>query len=287
MAETPLHRRTMHDIRLIALDLDGTLLDSDKRLSENNREALERAASEGVYIVPTTGRFYSAMPDVIRSLPFVRYAILINGARVIDIVTGKVLYRAEMKWDHALKIMEYLDTLDVIYDCFMDNRAWMTEALKGKIDEFSPNEHYRKMLHELREPVDELKAFVSEKKHSVQKIQFFFRDPSIREDLIRDLSIRFPAEAISSAVINNIEINHKNANKGNAITRLSKKLGFGPENVMSFGDGLNDLPMIMAAGLGVAMGNASDYIKSHADYVTDTCDNDGVAKAIHHFLWED
>lgn len=277
----------MHDIRLIALDLDGTLLDSDKRLSENNREALERAASEGVYIVPTTGRFYSAMPDVIRSLPFVRYAILINGARVIDIVTGKVLYRAEMKWDHALKIMEYLDTLDVIYDCFMDNRAWMTEALKGKIDEFSPNEHYRKMLHELREPVDELKAFVSEKKHSVQKIQFFFRDPSIREDLIRDLSIRFPAEAISSAVINNIEINHKNANKGNAITRLSKKLGFGPENVMSFGDGLNDLPMITAAGLGVAMGNASDYIKSHADYVTDTCDNDGVAKAIHHFLWED
>jgi Cof subfamily protein (haloacid dehalogenase superfamily) len=276
----------MRDIRLIALDLDGTLLDSEKRLSETNRAALERAASEGIHIVPTTGRFYNAMPDVIRSLPFVRYAILINGACVLDTETDKVLYRAEMKWDHALKIMEHLDTLDVIYDCFMDNRAWMTRALKEKIDEFAPNEHYRKMLHELREPVDELKAFVREKKHSVQKIQFFFRDPSLREELIRDLSERFPDEAFTSAVSNNIEINHKNANKGNAVRRLSRKLGFGPAQVMSFGDGLNDLPMIICAGLGVAMDNASDYVKSRADYVTDTCDNDGVAQAISHFLWE-
>ena len=277
----------MHNIRLIALDLDGTLLDSEKRLSETNRAALEKAASEGIYIVPTTGRFYSAMPEVIRSLPFVRYAILINGACVLDADTDKILYRAEMKWERAVSIMEYLDTKDVIYDCYMDNQAWMTKALKEKIGEFAPNEHYRRMLQDLRQPVDELKAFITDKKHSIQKIQFFFRDPAMRSDFIADLSDRFPNEAISSAVINNIEINHKIANKGNAIRRLSKKLGFGPENVMSFGDGLNDLPMIISAGLGVAMDNASDYIKARADYVTDTCDNDGVAKAISRFLWEE
>ena len=276
----------MHDIKLIALDLDGTLLDSEKRLSETNRAALERAAAEGVHIVPTTGRFYSAMPENIRSLPFVRYVIVINGAGIFDLAEEKVLYRAEMKWEQAVRIMEYLDTMDVIYDCYMDNRAWMSASLKEKIDDFAPNEHYRRMLHDLREPVDELKAFIAEKKQSIQKIQFFFKNPEMLDTLIDDLSARFPDEAISSSVFNNIEINHKNANKGNAITRLSHILGFGAENVMSFGDGLNDLPMISDAGIGVAMGNASDYIKKHADYITDTCDNDGVEKAISHFLWE-
>ena len=71
-------------IRIIALDLDGTLLDSQKRLSPRNRAALERVAAKGVHVVPTTGRFFGMMPAAVRDLPFVRYAITINGAQVYD-----------------------------------------------------------------------------------------------------------------------------------------------------------------------------------------------------------
>ena len=72
------------NVKIISLDLDGTLLDSQKRLSEENRLALEEAAERGVLIVPTTGRFFGMMPQAVRDLPFVRYAITINGAQVFD-----------------------------------------------------------------------------------------------------------------------------------------------------------------------------------------------------------
>ena len=104
------------DIRIIALDLDGTLLNSNKELTERNYRALEEAARRGIEIVPTTGRFYNAMPQVIRDLPFVHYAITINGAQAADVRTGEVLYRAEIPWQRAVELMRFLDTLPVVYD---------------------------------------------------------------------------------------------------------------------------------------------------------------------------
>ena len=141
------------DIRIIALDLDGTLLNSNKELTQRNYDALVAAAAKGIQIVPTTGRFYDAMPQVIRDLPFVNYAITINGAQVRNVHTGQVLYRAEIPWQQAVEVMTFLDTLPVIYDCFMDDAAWMTAALKAHIEECTDNPHYRKMLHELRQDV--------------------------------------------------------------------------------------------------------------------------------------
>ena len=99
----------MPDLRLIALDLDGTLLDSQKRLSAVNRDALARAAAKGVLVVPTTGRFFGMMPPAVRDLPFVRYAITINGAQVYDRATGTAIVREEMPLTAALAIMELLD----------------------------------------------------------------------------------------------------------------------------------------------------------------------------------
>ena len=117
------------DIHIVALDLDGTLLDSEKRLSEANREALARAAARGVLIVPTTGRFFGMMPPAVRDLPFVRYAITINGAQVYDRETDTALVRDEIPLATALGVMELLDRHDVIYDCYRQNWGWMTAAL--------------------------------------------------------------------------------------------------------------------------------------------------------------
>ena len=274
---------TMKDIRIIALDLDGTLLNSNKELTERNYRALEAAAARGIEIVPTTGRFYDAMPQVIRDLPFVNYAITINGAQVAHVRTGDVLYRAEIPWQQAVEIMSVLDTLPVVYDCFMDNAAFMTAALKERIDECTDDPHYRKIVRELRQSVPELKAFITKRGQDVQKSQFFTMDMALRQRMLNELPRRFPGIITTAALLHNVEINHERANKGAAVLALAEHLGCGAENVMAFGDGLNDLPMIRAAGTGVVMANAFDEVKRYADYITDDCDNDGVAAAIEKF----
>ena len=273
----------MPDIRLITLDLDGTLLNSKKELSPENAAALQWAADQGIEIVPTTGRFYGGMPEIIRNLPYLHYAITINGAQVYDVRNNVGIAKAEIPVERAVALMTYLDQFPVIYDCFMDNWGWMTRSLQEQADEFAPNEHYAKMLKELRTPVDELKAFLTERGHDIQKCQFFAKDMELRSRMMVEIPQLFPDMIVSSAVVNNVEINDKNAHKGNAILQLAAHLGLDRSQILAFGDGSNDITMLQEAGIGVCMENGLDAVKAVADYITDSCDNDGVAKAIYHF----
>lgn len=270
---------------IIALDLDGTLLNTDKQLSPGNLAALERAASAGWEIVPTTGRFYGGMPQVIRELPFVHYAITINGAAVADLRTGETIYQAEIPWPQAVELMTVLDGLPVIYDCYMDNDAFMTEQLKEHIDEMVSSPHYRKMVRELRKPVPELKAFLTERQHGVQKVQFFTNQPQLRLQLMEQLPRQFEALCVSSSVSDNVEINQIHANKGEALLALAAHLNVPRERTMAFGDGLNDLAMIRQAGVGIAMSNGEEAVKKASDFITRSCDEDGVAYGIQRFCF--
>ena len=272
-------------IHIIALDLDGTLLNTEKLLSAENRAALFKAAEAGIHIVPTTGRFYNGMPSFIRELPFIRYAITINGAEAADIATGEVIYKSEIPLLRALELMRYLDTLPVIYDCYQDNAGWISEHLKARIDSTVKDPHFRRMLHELRKPVPELKAFLRQRGQNVQKVQFFTRDMALRERLLEELPKLFPGIVVSSSTPQNVEINHVDANKGRAVLALAEHLGLQRAHTMAFGDGLNDLSMIRDAGIGVAMENACGEVLSAADYVTAHNDAHGVAKGIEKFVF--
>lgn len=273
----------MPDIRLIALDLDGTLLNSDKQLTQQNAQALACAAARGIEIVPTTGRFFSGMPEIIRSLPYLHYAITINGAAVYDVRQDADIARAEIPLPLAVEIMRYLDTLPVIYDCYMNNWGWMTRAMQLRADAFAPDEHYLRMIRNLRTPVDDLKSYLLETGRDVQKIQLFLTDPALRMTLLRQLGGQFEGLCVSSSVPNNIEINSTDANKGEALRKLAAHLGLDISQTMAIGDGLNDLSMLRAAGIGVAMENACPEAKQAADYVTGSCDESGVAAAIRRF----
>ena len=286
------------DIKIIALDLDGTLLDSEKRLSEVNRAALARAAEKGVLIVPTTGRFFGMMPPAVRDLPFVRYAITINGAQVYDRETDTAIVKDEIPLDMALQVMELLDRYDVVYDCYRQNWGWMTAALQEKAADYATNEHYLKMVREFRKPVPELKAHLRETAADgdVQKVMLFARNggdgrggrprpPAILDPIRRELAAKFPEIKVTASTWNNIELNIKSAHKGNALKRFAEHLGFGLENCMAFGDGMNDFTMVEAAGLGIAMENAEPEVKRVAKYVTLSNDEDGVAKGIDKWIF--
>ncbi len=262
---------------IIALDLDGTLLNSKKELTPRSRAALQAAAEAGWEIVPTTGRFYGGMPAEIRGLPFVNYTITINGAEAAEVASGKVIYKSELPLELTLEIMEYLDSLPVIYDCYQGNEAFMTSAQKELIDATVANPHYRKMLHELRQPVGELKDFLRRHGQDIQKTQFFTADPALRLRLLEELPQRFEGLCVSSSVAENVEINSAHANKGEALLALAAYLGLEQKDTVAFGDGLNDLSMLAMAGVGVAMSNACPEAKAAADMLAPSCDEDGVA----------
>jgi hypothetical protein len=221
------------------------------------------------------------MPESLRALPFLRYAITINGASVLDRDT--VLCRAEMNWQRAVEAMEYLDTQDLIYDCYRDSWGWITRAFQEKAEEFVPDQYYLKMLRVLRTPVDELKANVTAVGRDIQKIIIFTRTDELQDELLKTLPVRFPDLVVTSSARHNIELNAPAANKGDALRALSAALDIPMERVMAVGDGLNDMTMLRAAGIRVAMGNAHPDLKAIADYITDDCDHNGAAKAIEHF----
>ena len=146
------------DIRLIALDLDGTLLTTDKRLTERNRNALLRAWKEGIAIVPVTGRIFNGLPRSVLELPCLKYAILCNGASVYDVAGDRLLCRAEMPLAQALEIMSWLDEQPVIYDCYAEGRGFMTEAMWNQIDRYAWSPIVVDYMKSIRTPVPELKA---------------------------------------------------------------------------------------------------------------------------------
>ena len=273
-------------IALIALDLDGTLLNERKELSSRNRAALEAASAAGIEIVPSTGRFYRGIPQVIRELPFIRRAITVNGAHVVDLQSEETVYSAEIPRDDAVAFMEYLDSLPVIYDCYVDGWGYITAQMQEHAEVYIDYAPSLQMVRTLRSPVPELKAFLRGQEKGVQKMQLFTRDIPFRDSLIPVLTKNYPELSITSSLPNNIEINCAGADKGRALLALADHLGISQQQTMAFGDGTNDLSMLLAAGCSVAMGNAHPSVKAAADLVTADNDSDGVALVIERLLRE-
>lgn len=263
--------------KIIALDLDGTLLTYEKQITPRTYAALEQAAAQGHFIVPATGRALHALPDVVKALPFVRYAITINGACVSDNATGDKLLRCEIERDRALEIMEFSRQYDCMYDCYWDDAGWSERTFLERIDYFNRDEAVKKLILQTRRPVDDLFAKVRAEMETVQKVQLCFREITERNTAWTDIVTAFPDIAATASFQNNLELNHKMATKGNALRFLARYLGIPECDTVAFGDSSNDLSMLQSAGVGVAMGNAAPAVRAVCRAVTDTNENDGVA----------
>ena len=272
------------DIKLIALDLDGTLLTTDKRLTDENRDALRNAADKGIEIVPCTGRFYLGIPDIVRELDFIHYAVTINGAEVLDLRKGTVIYGSEIPLDTALYLNDMFEDMGIAHDAYVQSRGYMERRFLDRIEDHLPDPIYCRTLRSMREPVDDLRIFLTDLGKDIQKIQIFTHDLEILRNTGRYIADNFPGLIATSSLKNNLEINNAEANKGAALNALTDYLGISTDNTMAFGDGGNDLPMLRAAGISVAMGNSLQILKDEADFVTLTHDQSGVAYIINKLL---
>lgn len=270
-------------IRLIAFDLDGTLLTTDKRITEETYAALEEAAARGVYLVPCTGRLYKMVPDVVKELPFVKYMITVNGARIYDHKEKTAIYKAELPADVAESVFDYVETLPVIYDCYQDNEAWVDREFYDRAEELMSEARTVRLVH-MRTPIENFRQVIRERKRPVEKIQMFFDDDERRKlELVR-IAEKFPMCTIVSSIRNNIEVNARMATKGNTLAHLCEYLGIDLSECAAIGDGNNDISMLTVAGTGIAMDNAWDEVKKVADWTTGGHNFDGAAKAIRRLL---
>lgn len=274
--------KTKSRIFLVGLDLDGTLLKSDKTISDFTADAMRNAAKRGIYLVPVTGRPLSGIPKCVSELGVCRYAITTNGAVITDLNTGDRVYSAPISHEKTISLMQTLEEMKVSYEAFADGYGYLSPAVMEKYNKkyaFTPvGEYIRTSRKVVQYPLEEFKSgekcadeiFIS-CKSSEQRAQ---------------LAERFGTESgIQFCFLDDtfLEITALGADKGTAFSYLFRMLGINKENTAAFGDNANDVSLADAAGLFVAMDNSSDEFKKRADIVTDTNENDGVAKILNKF----
>lgn len=277
----------MQDIRLIALDLDGTLLAHDhETLSPQNRTVLEAAAARGVEIVVATGRSICAIAPQVMELPFLRYFITGNGS-TITLRDGTPIYQRLIPAEIALPLVEHLAAEDgYLTQLYANGRMFISQKDwdLGHSTQLMPH-HLRALALGPHGIVPDLLDCLKEQGGEAEKINIPYIAPERKESLCRWVQQQFPGEirAVSSLPWN-LELNHVDACKGGALLALCEQLEISSEACIAFGDADNDIEMLQAAGVGVAMGNAGPAVKAAADMVTLTNDESGVAAALGRLL---
>lgn len=275
-------------IKLVAFDLDGTLLTDEKEITKRTLDAMYAAADKGILMVPTTGRLFRGMPQVIQDLPFVRYAITINGAAVYDVERDKTVYQAELTHADMRKIFHTIASADAICTVYQQGNGWIdtTDYTELRRMFYARTPKIAENMKRTNRPIDHMRDAVFEMGDTVQKIQLYFGDMDERARMFEIVKRELPEYAITSSIPNNMEINAAGANKGQALEALCEYLGLAREESMAFGDGNNDISMILKAGIGVAMANAVPQVLEAADRVTTSNNEDGVAAVLEELLQE-
>lgn len=269
------------DIQLICMDLDGTALSADRKtFSPRLIAALEAAHQKGIAIAPVTGRQFGLLPPAVTGHPvWENLVVTCNGGGIYRLGTGECLLSRHISKDALEQLLDIAEKFRIPLEFSVNSRLHLT---KESYDAQLPHENLRFHVHTILARsgviVDSLRPLCSK---IVEKAQLPWIPPEIGKAVEAALQEVAVSAVWSSA--SSMEITHPDANKGMALASLCRLLNIPPENTMALGDSGNDEGMLRAAGLGVAMGNAPEFIKIASDAVTETNANDGAAIAIERF----
>ncbi|AOM82731.1 Cof-type HAD-IIB family hydrolase [Salisediminibacterium beveridgei] len=281
----------MENIWLIASDMDGTLLKDGWSISKENISAIRHAQNKGIQFIVATGRDYFEASGPLKQAGLSLPAVCVNGADVRGI-NGEILHRQGIDSNLLKPVRKALENEGMYYEVYTSDGAFTNnreDGLKLVVDllmssgEFSSHADAAK-LAEMRFDNGSIRMVKSYDELTgtggpdILKLLAFSKDETSRERVKEQLA--FLDVAVSASAKDNIEITHRNATKGNGVKFFAASLGIEPDQIMAIGDNLNDLSMFDAAGLGVAMGNASEAVKKVSDIETLTNDKHGVAHMI-------
>lgn len=264
-------------IRLIATDMDDTLLDASSSLTERTRNALKKAMDAGVMISLSSGRMTESMllfaEDIGVNAPMIVY----NGGLIYDHRTDETLFSNPIPAQIALEVAKMIEAEGVYLQVYPGKGYYCNRRC----------EHTVKYESSIRVPCTELGVPVSEWMHSDMIKMLAIATPEIIDRLQKKLREAFPSGVnFMKSKAHYLEIVGEGIDKGHAIRILAEKLGLSTDEIMAFGDGQNDATMIAAAGCGVAMENAVAECKAAAKMIAPRSDEDGVAQVIERFLAE-
>lgn len=267
--------------KLIALDLDGTLKNSENKITPKTKEALIKAQQQGVKVVLASGRPTPGLRHEAKELELDKYEgylLSFNGAHVSDYKTKETIYEQTLTIEEAKKAYDRAKEYHLACMTY-ENDVVVTEdesdeyvIVEGNINDISVKK-IESFKDNLKDPIH--KVLLTGKPDFVASIVEEFKEP-----FGDSLSIYRSAPFF-------IEVMAQGIDKAASLDRLAKSLGIKQEEVMAFGDGYNDLSMIEYAGMGISMANGVEGVKERANYITLSNDEDGIAYALEKFLKED
>ncbi|UFU00683.1 Cof-type HAD-IIB family hydrolase [Radiobacillus kanasensis] len=283
-------------MKLFASDLDGTLLNGDHKISKENAEAIRKAQEQGVKVVVATGRSYNSARKPMAEVGLEAPVICLNGAQIYT-VEGKLVRSVPLEKGVAMKIIEACRQKGAYFELFTNQGGFSSsreDFLKVMVDimmsanpglkEEEVKQHATKRFQEEEITIIEnYEELVSRTDIEIYKVLAFSTTNTTLESVRNELSEE-TGVAITSSGFDNLEFNHPQAQKGIALELFAKDIDIDMKDVMAIGDNYNDVSMLQAAGMGVAMGNADEEIKQLSDFVTKTNLEHGVAYAIEEML---
>lgn len=272
------------NVKLTAIDLDGTLLRDDCTVSKNNLEMIRRALDAGHCIVPTTGRSYeNTRHEIFYDFEDIPYFINANGTVVTDGKTGEILYIKGFPAGIASKIYHLCKKYKTYIEPYAGRNAYMETAGIRHLFASGLPEVYCTQLMRSNIECEDLSDLMEDRRVPVSKFHIVCADPEEKRKLRQELS-ELPGIYPISVVEQNLELVYGKLSKRDGLSFLADQLHVLPSEVMALGDSNNDYEMMEWAGYSVAMGNASQRIKNVSKYGTDTNNKDGVANALQRFL---
>lgn len=271
-----------HKYRLVAVDMDGTLLRRNKTVGEKTIHAVNSSLEQGIHIVIATGRSRVQCERYLELFPKMQYVITSSGAAVYELQHGwNKIISNEIQPSQALEILKYAESVDCFPIMSVEGKSVYTLQMAPHASEYGLGAY----VHEINAygtGVDSVYRWFTENLQPVESISLYFRSRALCDDavsVLRHLPLYFalPGEPA-------VEISAETANKGHALKLLCDRLGISLENVIAIGDSDNDVPMLRAAGYAVAAANGQAAVREMADYVTADCDHDGVAEVLKNFL---
>ena len=267
--------------RLAALDMDGTLLNSDHQTTEYTRQVLRRAARAGRHIALSTGRCMSELWAHLELMPEIGYVICENGACVYDVKARRAIRRVSFPTPLVERLLERSQRFDVCRQFFSGDQSYIECADDERLKPYHVYD-FAGVFHAGSVFVDDLFAHWRKARPGVDKINLYFTDPQARS---RYHELLAGEELYTFAGIGcGMELSPVGATKALGLEALCDHLGIPIAESMAIGDGGNDLEIMRAAGFSVAMANAIDEVRAYADAQTGDCDHDGAAKALERYM---
>ena len=269
---------------LIALDLDGTLLNSDRQITPGTCAAIGQARACGVKVIPCSGRHFSGTRPVAMQAGMGDVIICGNGALVTT-------WQGETIFAKMLNPSRCLELLDLCEEYHLSSNLYADDVLYTLIPN-SVTKYYEQLNEQLAADihcscrfVSDMRAAVEENAEKIMKFEIFPL-PYLPPRILFDMLERCPDMSEEGNLRTGVELHASGVNKGTGLAEAARYLGIPMENVMAVGNGENDVTMLKMAGMGAAMGNAVSEAKAAADLVLPSNNEDGVAWAIHRFVHE-